>query len=175
MQNRINSESHVLFVCEGTFEQVMVETLLAADAFVMSKSNVVGITRSRKASQVQEGFLNYDYDWPVTIVRIIDSRKEKFKLGKLYSDRYEVVNVHTRPEAEMLVIAKEGRFTDYAKHKSKMKPSEYCVQVLGMGRVKSREYLQDYWDAESLYAAAREYKRLQKLDKGEVCLADILK
>lgn len=82
------------------------------------------------------------YDWPVIIVRIIDSRKEQFKLGKLYSNRYEVVNVHTRPEAEMLVIANEGHFADYAKHKSKMKPSEYCVQTLGMGRIKSREYLQ---------------------------------
>lgn len=56
-----------------------------------------------------------------------------------------------------------------------MKPSEYCVQVLGMNRVKSKLFLEGYWDAASLSATAWEYKRLHRLDKGEVCLADLLK
>lgn len=175
MLNSLKDGEHALFVCEGTFEQVAITILKDAGVLVTPRENIIAITRLRKASQVQDKYLNYDYDWPVAIVRIIDSRKEQFRLGNLYRDRFTVTNVYTRPEAEMLVIAREGCFTDYAKRKSKMKPSEYCVQVLGLSDVKSRPFLERYWNVDSLSAAAREYKRLQKLDKGEICLADLLK
>lgn len=175
MPTSFNDTSHALFVCEGTFEEVAIRVLRDADGLVVPAINIVDITRSRSASQIQDKYLNVEYDWPLAIIRIIDSRKEQFKLGNLYRGRYEVINAYTRPEAEMLTIVREGCFVDYSKHKNKMKPSQYCKQVLGLSRVKSKPFLEEYWDAESLTKAAREYKRLQNLDKGEICLADLLK
>lgn len=174
MASSLDGGSHVLFVCEGTCEQVLVDILRRADLFVMPSENIVDVTRFRKASQIQDAYLNLDYDWPLTIVRVVDSLKERFKLGNLYRDSFEVVNVHTRPEVEILLIINEGRYSDFMKYKSKLKPSEYCIQKLGMSKVKSASFLESYWDAKSLCKAAREYKRLHKFEAGEICLTDIL-
>ena len=74
------------------------------------------------------------------------------------------------------IIVCEGKFSGYAKVKSTVRPSEYRKDRLGMGRrVKSREFLKGYWNSDSLVKAAREYKRVSKLTRGEHCLADILR
>ena len=44
-----------------------------------------------------------------------------------------------------------------------------------MREVKREGFLRGYWDANSLMAAAREYKRLSKIPKGELCLADLIR
>lgn len=134
---------HPIISCEGTAEQVAVEILLEAGALVFPESDVVAVTRLRKSPDIQNKFLNYDYDWPVCVVRVLDSRKERFKLGNLYGGR--------------------------------MKPSDFCKQELGMHEVKREGFLKRYWDADSLTAAAREYKRLSKIPKGELCLADLIR
>ena len=55
-----------------------------------------------------------------------------------------------------------------------MKPSDFCKQELGMHEVKREGFLKSYWDADSPTAAAKEYKRLSKIPKGELCLADLI-
>lgn len=74
----------------------------------------------------------------------------------------------------MLVIIREGKYADYSKRKSSTKPSVYCKDFLRMRDVKSKGFLEEYWDAESIAFAAREYRRLSHLDHGELCLADII-
>ena len=66
---------HPIFSCEGTAEQVVVRKLLEADVLVFPAVDVVEVTRKRKASDIQADFLGFDYDWPVCIVRVLDSRK----------------------------------------------------------------------------------------------------
>lgn len=44
-----------------------------------------------------------------------------------------------------------------------------------MREVKREGFLRDYWVADSLTAAAREYRRLSKIPKGELCLADLIR
>lgn len=56
---------HPIISCEGTAEQVAVDILLEADALVFSEADVVDVTRLRKASDIQDNYLNLDYDWPV--------------------------------------------------------------------------------------------------------------
>lgn len=98
------------------------------------------ISRTRKASSIQDEYLKYDYEWPVAIARIIDSRGERFELGNLYRDRYPVVNFITHPEIEMLAIVREGKFDEYTRiRKSSFKPSDYCKTVLGMRQIKSEK------------------------------------
>ncbi len=170
------SNRHVIVSCEGTGEQFVVNTLLDADRLAVSRDDVVAVTRKRSAKSVQEEFLNYDYGWPVAIARIVDSRAERFKLGALYRDRFPVLSFFTHPEIEMLIVVREGKYSDYTrKYKSKMRPNVYCSQVLGLGNVKSKGFLADYWDANLLCDAIRDYARLAKVPRGELVLADLLR
>lgn len=164
---------HPIISCEGTAEQVAVETLLEADALVFPAGDVVDVTRVRKASDIQDEYLKFDYDWPVCVVRVLDSRKERFKLGNLYAGRFPVASYVTHHEIEVLAIIREGAWRRW--HGSRMKPSDFCKQELGMREVKREGFLRGYWDANSLMAAAREYKRLSKIPKGELCLANLIR
>lgn len=166
---------HPLFSCEGAGEEVIISKLVEADALIFPKDDVVDITRKRKSIDIQSEYLGFEYDWPVCIVRILDSLRERFKLGPLYASRYPVASVHTRPEIEMLVIIQEGQFADYSKRKSSMKPSVYCKSVLGIRDVKSQQFLNEYWDVERIIAAATQYRKVAHFESGELCLADLIK
>ena len=164
---------HPIISCEGTAEQVIIEKLSEADALVFPAGDIVGITRTRRARDIQDEFLGYDYDWPVCIVRVHDSRRERFRLGNLYAFRFPVADIITHPEIEVLAVIREGAWGRW--HKSGKKPSDYCVQDLGLRGIKTSEFLNSYWDAGSIANAAKEYRRLSKLLKGELCLDDLIR
>lgn len=166
---------HPIIVCEGRAEEVIVRKLMDADALVYPTANIVDVTRTRRAADIQDGFLNYDYDWPVCIARVLDSRKEKFRLGNLYRDRYQVKSYITHPEIEVLVILREGQWTGWQKVRRQLKPSDYCKQRLGLREIKTDGFLKEYWDVDSIKRAASEYKRRAVIPKGELCLADLIR
>lgn len=64
---------HPIISCEGTGEEVLVRKLIEDDALIFSNDEVIEVTRKRKAADIQERYLNYEYDWPVCIVRVLDS------------------------------------------------------------------------------------------------------
>ena len=164
---------HPIISCEGTAEEVIVRKLLEADALVFPRGNLVEVTRKRKSREIQEEFLNYDYGWPVCILRVLDSRGERFSLGTLYAGRFPVRSFFTHPEIEILVIIKEGQWKVWKK--GQKRPSQYCRENLRMDKVKQRDFLEGYWDAVSIAAAAREYRRLSHIGKDEYCLADLIR
>lgn len=172
LQRLADEGYHAVISCEGTAEQAIVEKLLEEDALVFPNGYVVDVTRMRKSSDIEEAYLSFDYDWPVCVVRVHDSRKERFRLGRLFVDRFPVESVLTHPEIEILAIIREGEWHQW--RKGHLKPSVYCSQVLGMGEVKSAEFLKAYWDVASIKRAAGEYRRLSKIPRGEHCLADLI-
>ena len=165
-------DSHVILSCEGTAEQVIVDKLVGADVTIFPADNVIAVTRMRKAAEIQEEFLDYDYDWPVSVLRVLDSRKERFRLGNLYADRFPVHSFITHPEIEILVIIREGEWERWSK--SGARPSIYCKQQMKMKDVKSRPFLEGCWTPELIAKAAVEYRRLSKIPRGELCLADLI-
>lgn len=168
--------SHVLFACEGRCEQIVISKLVESDKLVVPEERVLDIARIRKATSIQDKYLNYDYEWPVAIARIVDSRREKFVLGNLYRDRYPVESFITHPEIEMLAIVREGKFDEYTRaRKTSLKPSDYCKSVLGMSKIKTESFMEGYWDADSLVKAIREYARLAKREPREKLLVDLLR
>lgn len=158
--------------CEGAAEEVAIRLLLDAKRLLFSEDDLVAITRKRSAKSIQEEYLNYEYDRDVCIVRVHDSKKENFKLGRLYAGRFTVIDIYTQPEIEALVIAREGEWEKW--RRSKKKPSDYCIQDLGLAHLKEREFLENYWDVASLERAARDYKRLRAVKGNEYCIADML-
>lgn len=185
MQNsKINSSSldslsdeYIICICEGAAEEAIINILLKNNCLKFSKENLVGrdITRLRKASEIESSFLHRDYTKPVHILRILDSRREKFNLGKLYRGRYPVDNIYTTPEIEILLIIAEGAYDDYVKKKkTKFKPSTYCEEFLfPKQNLKGKDFIEDYFaDVHKLINAIMKYK--QKLGEKEYCLADLL-
>ncbi|MBQ9058048.1 MAG: hypothetical protein IJ125_02565 [Atopobiaceae bacterium] len=167
---------HSLVLCEGTAEEVIFNKLYEAGELVIESGMLHDVTRTRGARRIQEEYLNFHFDYPVYVVRLVDSVKERFALTKLYSQRYPVLSFFTRPEIEMLVIIAEGQAAAFRrKGGSNLKPSDYCVQVLKYQNIKSRTFLDSYWDADKLIQAIVEYKRIMNISKDEFCLADLLK
>ncbi len=48
----------------------------------------------------------------ISVIRILDSRRENFKLSKAYANKVDVINVITAPEIEMLIIFNEDKYKE---------------------------------------------------------------
>lgn len=130
--------------------------------------------RCRSARVFEEQYLRKGFSDKITILRVLDSRRENFKLSKAYMHKVDVINIITAPEIEMFVIHAEGKYNDYKK--SGKKPSLYCKENLKFGDVKSSKFLREYFkDITCLVAAITEYKRVSKSRVDEYSLADLIK
>ncbi|MCL2526240.1 MAG: hypothetical protein FWE46_04220 [Coriobacteriia bacterium] len=167
--------SHAVFCCEGAAEQALIELLLDRKRLIISDLGNVQISRHRGASKVEEKNLGFDFDRAVSILRIADSPREQFKLSKLYRDTVRVFSFYTKPEFEMLTIVAAGKYDEYTrKYRSSTRPSEYCKSVLGMSKVKSKEFINDYFaETGFLEKALVDYRSLSS--QKEPCIADLLR
>lgn len=167
---------YIACICEGTAERVILEKLLDNNKLVFQRENLLEheVIRCRNAKKFEEQYLRKGFTEQITILRILDSRREKFSLSKAYANKVKVINVITAPEIEMLIIFNENKYIQYKA--SGMKPSEYCKSVLKYHDVKSEAFVREYFDnMEILVAAIHEYKRVSNVKRGEITLADILK
>lgn len=167
---------YVACICEGAAEQAVIELLLDADKLIFTYENMLEgeVIRCRGAKNFEDQYLRKGFTDKITVLRILDSRKENFNLSKAYAAKIDVINVVTAPEIEMLVIFNEGKYTEFKN--SGRKPNEFCKVHLKYHYVKSAEFIKDYFsDIDSLVKAIREYKRVSKIRNGEYALADLLK
>ena len=154
-------------ICEGSAERAIVNKLMDEGKLIFSRDDLLDneVIRCRSASSFQEKYLRKGFTKKITVYRILDSRREDFRLHKAYKSKIDVINVITAPEIEMLVIINEGKYSQYSKVKSKTKPSE----------LKSNEFITEYFsNIDDLINAIFEYKRLSNIPSGEKCLADLL-
>ena len=173
----MTNDKIIACICEGSAESVIVNKLLDEGKLIFSRDDLLDneVLRCRSASKFEDRYLGKGFTKKIAVYRILDSRREDFKLHKAYKSKVDVINVITAPEIEMLIIIKENKFSDYSKVKSKMKPSEYCKQILKMQEVKLQEFVSKYFmNTEELVWAINEYKRLANIPKDEVCLADLI-
>ncbi len=167
---------YIACLCEGTAEEVIIDILLDHNKLIFSRDRLIEEEpiRCRSAKTFEERYLRKGFNDKITVLRILDSRREQFKLGKAYQHKVDVVNIITAPEIEMLVILAEGKYTEFKS--SRKKPSDFCTQDLKYGDVKSRTFVEEYFqDVETLIAAIREYRRVSNVPTGEYTLADLLK
>lgn len=166
--------------CEGAAEQAIMDILLDNDCLMFNRDDLVRreITRKRKAAEIKQEFLNLDYSpHKVNILRIHDSRSERFNLGPIYEERHRVFSIRTTPEIEMILIIAEKKDTAYRKQsKSNRKPSEYCKIDLKLGNdIKSYDFWVDYFsDIDKLLDVLRRYHQTRS-DKDELGIYDLLK
>ena len=163
-------------ICEGTAEQVIIDLLLDNSKLIFSRNDLLEheVLRCRTGKNFEEQYLRKGFTEQITVFRILDSRRENFKLSKAYQSKVKVVNITTAPEIEMLVILNEGKYSDYKKFG--MKPSVYCKSILKHRDVKSAAFVKSYFnDIDVLIRAIIEYKRVADVKRNELTLADILK
>lgn len=79
----------------------------------------------------------------ISVIRILDSRRENFKLSKAYENKVDVINVITAPEIEMLIILNENKYNEFKK--SGKKPSVFCKENLRLSSVKSYDFVKEYF------------------------------
>jgi len=164
-------------ICEGGAESAILNLLLDQDKLIFSRDDLLEgeILKTRKGKIFEEKYLRKEFSGKITVYRILDSRRENFKISKAYENKVDVINVITAPEIEMLIICNENMFKDFEKRKN-MSPSEYCKTILGMKNVKSVAFVKDYFsDISVLEKSLQEYKRLSKVRKSEKTIYDLLK
>lgn len=166
---------YVACICEGSAERAIIKLLLDKDKLIFNWDDLLDgeILRCRGAKKFEEQHLRKGFSEKITVLRVLDSRRENFTLSKAYAGKIDVVNVITAPEIEMLVIFAEGQYNEYKK--SGKKPSIFCKENLKYSNVKSTQFIEDYFsNTEVLIAAIREYRRVSNIPKGEYALADLL-
>ncbi len=105
---------YVACICEGAAEQAIIELLLDADKLTFTYDNLLEgeVIRCRNAKNFEQRYLRKSFTDKITVLRILDSRRENIQLSKAYEPKIKVVNVITAPEIEMLVIINEDKYTN---------------------------------------------------------------
>ena len=163
-------------ICEGSAEKAIMDILLDNNLLVFSREELLDeeIIRCREGKKFEERYLRKVPDGKVSIIRILDSRRENFKIGKAYEYMVDVINVITSPEIEMLIIFNEDKYKEFKKYGRK--PSEFCREKLKMSEVKSYEFVKSYFaNPAVLVGAIKKYHEMSKIRKGEYTLLDLLK
>ena len=120
--------------------------------------NAIMDIRCRDGKKFEQKYLRKGFAEKISVIRILDSRRENFKIGKAYEHKIDVINVITAPEIEMLIIFAENQYKEFKK--SGKKPSDFCKENLKMPDVKSYDYVLDYFsDSRILVAAIKEFGR----------------
>jgi len=169
---------YIACICEGSAERAIMELLLDNNKLIFTSEELLEeeVIRCRSAKKFEERYLRKAFSEKITVLRILDSRNEKFNLSKAYKDKVAVIDVITAPEIEMLIICNENKYSEFCKYKSNMKPSEFCKTKLNFSRVKDYEFVKNYFfDTEKLLESIHEYRRISKIKKGEYTLFDLLK
>ena len=172
----IHLSKYIACICEGSAERAIIKILLDKNRLIFTWDDLLDgeILRCRNAKKFEEQHLRKGFTDRITVLRVLDSRREEFKLSKAYASKIYVVNVITAPEIEMLVIFTEGKYEEYKK--SKKKPSAFCKEDLRIADVKSTHFVESYFaDINVLIKAIREYQRVSRIQRGEYALADLLK
>ena len=164
-------------ICEGNAESSILNMLIDADKLIFTRNDLLDgeVLRCRNARTFEDKHLGKGFSKKIVVYRILDSRREEFRLRKVYKSKVDVINVITAPEIEMLIIIKERMYSEYCKVKSNTKPSDFCKDRLKIPSVKTKEFIERYFaDINDLLFTIKEYKRLSNIPKNEVCLADLL-
>lgn len=177
MKVSIPSSSLIACICEGGAETEIMNILLDNELLIFTRDQLIDESLLPRTSvkEFERRYLRTAYDQKIIILRIIDSRREEFKLSKAYRCQVDIINVITAPEIEMLIISSEKKYDEYCRSGIK-KPSVFCKTVLGIKNVKATTFIKGYFiDPACLVDSIKEYHRVHRQRNDEASLYDLLK
>ena len=132
-------------ICEGSAENAIIDILLDHELLIFSREEMLEekVIRCREGRRFEEKYLRKGFIDKISIIRILDSRRENFKISKAYAHKVDVINVITAPEIEMLIIFSENKYKEFKK--SGKKPSIFCKEELKMADVKAYDFVKKYF------------------------------
>lgn len=163
-------------ICEGAAENAIMDVLLDNHLLIFSREEMLEemVIRCRDGKKFEQKYLRKGFTEKISVIRILDSRREKFKISKAYEPKIDVINVITAPEIEMLLIFAEDKYKEFKK--SGKKPSDFCKEDLRMADVKSYDYVRGYFSNPAILVnAIKKYHEKSKIQRGEYTLLDLLK
>ncbi len=163
-------------ICEGSAEQAIIDILVDHNLLIFTREEMLEecVIRCRNAKKFEERYLRKGFDDQISVVRILDSRREDFRLSKAYKQKIDVINIITAPEIEMLIILAEDAYDQFKR--SGKKPSEFCKANLRMRDVKSYDFVKQYFSCpDTLVTSIKEYRRIANIPSGEYTLSDLLR
>ncbi len=168
----------VACICEGAFERAVVEILLNSDSLEFRWEDLLegDLIELRSSRRFSERYLNREYKGSlIRIVRILDSKSERFNVSFSHQTKISrLQSFYTRPEVEILIIISEDCYDDYIRNHHRLKPSIYCKTRLGLGDVKRKGFVRDYYrDPKRLIDALKKYKMW--IAHKEPCIYDLIK
>ena len=106
--------NYVACIAEGAAETAIIDILLDHHLLIFDREEVLDeqVLRCRSVSVFESRYLRNGFSGKITVYRILDSRRENFRLSKAYEHKVDVINVVTAPEIEMLIILNENRYDD---------------------------------------------------------------
>lgn len=152
------------------------DILLDHELLIFSREEMLEeeVIRCRDGKRFEEKYLRKGFMDKISVIRILDSRRENFRLSKAYEHKVDVINVITAPEIEMLIIFNEDKYKEFKK--SGKKPSIFCKEDLKMVDVKEYGFVKKYFsNPKVLVAAIKKYHEMSKIQRGEYTLLDLLK
>ena len=86
MEVNISNSSIIACICEGGAETAIINLLLDNDMLIFSRNQLLEeeVLPRTPVKDFEKRYLRREYDGKITILRIIDSRSEKFNLSKAY-------------------------------------------------------------------------------------------
>ena len=163
-------------ICEGSAENAIMDILLDNDLLIFARDEMLEeeVIRCREGKKFEERYLRKGFADKISVIRILDSRRENFKLSRAYENKVDVINIVTAPEIEMLIIFNENQYREFKKYGKK--PSDFCKEVLRMTEVKSYSFVKEYFsNPDTLIESIKKYHEISKIPKGEYTLLDLLK
>ena len=86
-------------ICEGAAESAIIDILLNHGLLIFDREELIEeeVIRCREGKKFEEKYLRKGFKDKISVIRILDSRRENFKISKAYASKVDVINVVTAP------------------------------------------------------------------------------
>lgn len=166
--NLLSRYSYVYFVCEGKNEEAVLKWICNQKRLCIgSLSYSLEYCRSgrtqRGRKELVRSCLQLDYDGPVAIVYLCDSRTEEWNLGRnVMGDEIPVIKILTPPEIEILLILSNCDAEQEWKRRNRtnrqLKPSSFCQEFFRCDIKNGDNFINNFIDFQKFIESCREYK-----------------
>ncbi len=75
-------------ICEGPAEEAIMDILLDNNLLIFAREEMLEeqVIRCREGKRFEERYLRKGFNGQISVIRILDSRRENFKLSRAYQD-----------------------------------------------------------------------------------------
>ena len=91
----MNLAKCIACICEGSAEEAIMDILLDNELLIFTREEMLEeeILRCRDGKRFETKYLRKGFTDKISVIRILDSRRENLKLSKAYESKVDVINV----------------------------------------------------------------------------------